>query len=98
LQVHDLFNDALDSKSRNQILLENPNQLIKFKVFKRTQQILDSKKVDRRLTRTKNLNFLPLDAWAGWVIKETQFTNFVLAMIIINSIFIGVHTGHLTHD
>ncbi|KAI8841297.1 hypothetical protein BC829DRAFT_446759 [Chytridium lagenaria] len=51
--------------------LENPHQLIKFQVFKRSQKENDGvQKTDRRLTRTRNINSLPIGAWAGWVVEK----------------------------
>ena len=51
------------------MLVENPFQLVKFNQFKRKFQVNQVKKKDRRLTRAKNQNSLPIGAWAGWVVE-----------------------------
>ncbi|KAJ3327410.1 Cysteine protease atg4b [Blyttiomyces sp. JEL0837] len=60
-------------------------------VFKRTQQAGDDDtKTDRRLTRTRNINSLPIGAWAGWVVRNPYFQNFLWLVIILNTTFVGV--------
>ncbi|KAI9366044.1 Ion transport protein-domain-containing protein, partial [Zopfochytrium polystomum] len=81
--------DIADPKVRAKILLENPHQLIKFHVFKRTQQT-DGVKTDRRLTRTRNINSLPIGAWAGWILRGSIFRNFVWFILLLDSIMIGI--------
>ena len=57
--------------TRSKIFKENPYQLIKFKAFKRTQQLDgDGPKIDRRLTRAKNVDNLPIGAWANWIVQS----------------------------
>eukprot|EP00833_Pecoramyces_ruminatium_P003706 jgi/Orpsp1_1/1177738/evm.model.c7180000062631.2 len=81
-------NDLSDPKVLKKILIEHPNHLIKFQPFKRIQQKSKSSKIDRRLTRIKNLKHLPLGAWANWLINKLQFkedqyvTLFKIASII----------------
>ena len=75
------------------VLLEEPQQLIKFKNFKRNPvEIVLNQSIDRRLTRVKNQNSLPIGSWAHWVSSQTLWLNFMLGLIIINSILIGVST------
>ncbi|KAI8804223.1 Ion transport protein-domain-containing protein [Cladochytrium replicatum] len=90
--------DLSDSTSRANILLENPYQLIKFQVFKRTQQVDNRPKTDRRLTRTKNLNTLPIGAWAAWVVSHSYFQNAVLFVIVLNCIFIGISAELMDYE
>ncbi len=51
------------------LLEENPDQMIKFKVYKR-DRMPQASTVDRRLTRVKNLNKLPIPVWANWVVES----------------------------
>ncbi|KAJ3389062.1 Cation channel sperm-associated protein 2 [Lobulomyces angularis] len=85
-------NDFTDQSIRQQLLSENPNHLIKFKVFKRSKHMEQDTLTDRRLTRTKNRKYLPIGAWAGSVVQNVYYKNFVLFLIILNTIFIGVET------
>jgi len=85
-------NDLSDPKTLKKILIEHPNHLIKFQPFKRIKQKSKSSKIDRRLTRIKNLKHLPLGAWANWLINTSTFQNFIIVVIIINVIMIGVTT------
>lgn len=82
--------DIAEPKPRAKILLENPHQLIKFQVFKRSKQLDEPVKTDRRLTRTRNLNSLPIGAWARWVVDNPFFQSFIWIIIILNTITIGV--------
>ncbi|KAJ3082445.1 hypothetical protein HDU99_002636 [Rhizoclosmatium hyalinum] len=84
--------DMTDLKMRNKILLDNPHQLIKFQAFKKTQQTDDDDKTDRRLTRTRNINSLPIGAWANWLVKYNYFQYFIMFFILADSVFIGVKT------
>ena len=47
--------------------------MVGFKVYKREQdgEVLD---VDRRLTRIKNQNHLPLGVWAKWLVESIIMT------------------------
>ncbi len=51
------------------LLIENPEQMIKFKVYKR-EYIPQATTVDRRLTRVKNKNKLPIPVWANLVVES----------------------------
>ncbi|KAJ3194688.1 hypothetical protein HK101_002162 [Irineochytrium annulatum] len=85
-----------DPDARAKILMENAHQLIKFQVFKRSQQAAEEDnaeaKTDRRLTRTRNINSLPIGAWASWVVRNPFFFYFVWVVIALEAIFIGVST------
>ncbi|KAI9156008.1 Cation channel sperm-associated protein 2 [Blastocladiella emersonii ATCC 22665] len=78
--------DVRDTSMFGKIMAENPHQLIKFQAFKRTQ--VDP--VDRRLTRIRNKDKVPLGAWAGWVVESSYFQNGLLAVIIVNAIIVGI--------
>ncbi|KAL6605009.1 Ion transport protein-domain-containing protein [Neocallimastix sp. 'constans'] len=85
-------NDLLDPKFLKKILIDHPNHLIKFQPFKRIQQNSKNSKIDRRLTRIKNIKYIPLGAWANWLINTSVFQNFIILVIIINVIMIGITT------
>jgi len=48
-----------------QTLRDTPTQLIKFKIFKRSSQQYKGIS-DRRMTRIKNMNTIPVGVWASW--------------------------------
>ena len=53
------------------LLYESPQQMVNFKVYKRDQMEEEGGAcVDRRLTRIKNQNHLPLGVWAKWVVQS----------------------------
>ena len=52
------------------LLYESPQQMVSFKVYKREQSGDDAADVDRRLTRIKNQNHLPLGVWAKWIVES----------------------------
>ncbi|EPZ34913.1 hypothetical protein ROZALSC1DRAFT_28316 [Rozella allomycis CSF55] len=81
--------DITDSNTRDKVL-ENPNQLIKFKIFRREKEEVDLSQIDRRLTRTKNIYSLPIGAWAGWVVKNKWFSGFMLSLILLNSVLFAL--------
>lgn len=56
------------------LLYQSPQQMVNFKVYKREQVgEEDESSVDRRLTRIKNQNYLPLGVWAKWVGESIPF-------------------------
>eukprot|EP00735_Rhodelphis_limneticus_P014542 TRINITY_DN8580_c0_g1::TRINITY_DN8580_c0_g1_i1::g.8615::m.8615 TRINITY_DN8580_c0_g1::TRINITY_DN8580_c0_g1_i1::g.8615 ORF type:complete len:733 (+),score=135.83,sp/A2ARP9/CTSR2_MOUSE/35.24/1e-54,Ion_trans/PF00520.26/2.2e-29,RhoGAP/PF00620.22/0.035,RhoGAP/PF00620.22/1e+03,DUF1018/PF06252.7/12,DUF1018/PF06252.7/8.2 TRINITY_DN8580_c0_g1_i1:22-2220(+) len=76
------------------ILRETPQQLIKFKLFKRTADMVERKKkqarADRRLARVKNINSVPIGVWANWVVNHPVFTTLMIILILINGVLLGV--------
>ena len=52
------------------VLINTPEQLVKFKVYKRDERDDEANMIDRRLTRIKNQNRLPLGVWAKMVIES----------------------------
>ncbi|ORZ33335.1 Ion transport protein-domain-containing protein [Catenaria anguillulae PL171] len=80
--------DVRDPDTLERILSEAPHQLIKFQAFKRTA--MDNLGVDRRLTRIRNKDKVPLGAWAGWVVESKVFQNIVLGFIVANAIMVGI--------
>ena len=61
-----------DSALLEKLLLDNPDQTVKFKVYKR-DCCPEISSVDRRLTRVKNKNRLPVGVWARWVVESISF-------------------------
>ena len=61
-----------DSALLGKLLLDNPEQTVKFKVYKR-DCCPEISSVDRRLTRVKNKNRLPVGVWARWVVESISF-------------------------
>ena len=47
--------------------METPAQMVRFKAYKRNEAPPD---VDRRSTRVKNRNQLPLGTWAKWLVES----------------------------
>ena len=50
------------------ILINTPEQTIKFKVYIRDED--DGVEVDRRLMRIRNQNKLPISVWAHWLVES----------------------------
>ena len=69
---------CIDPKTLKKILREHPNHLIKFQPFKRIKQKSKNSKIDRRLTKIKNLKHLPLGAWANWLINSKYLIHKVI--------------------
>ncbi|KAI9218701.1 Ion transport protein-domain-containing protein [Blastocladiella britannica] len=78
--------DVRDPKMLTKLLDESPHQLVKFQAFKRTR--LEA--IDRRLTRIRNRNKVPIGAWAGWVVQSAMFQNLLLVVIVVNAVMVGI--------
>eukprot|EP00003_Mantamonas_plastica_P017851 TRINITY_DN29416_c0_g1_i1.p1 TRINITY_DN29416_c0_g1~~TRINITY_DN29416_c0_g1_i1.p1 ORF type:complete len:256 (-),score=61.52 TRINITY_DN29416_c0_g1_i1:113-844(-) len=76
----------------DKLLRETPHQLVSFRIFKRTPDELAQQNLDRRLTRTKNLNRVPIGVWASWIVNHPRFQWFIMATVIINSVLLGVES------
>ncbi|KAI9140414.1 Ion transport protein-domain-containing protein [Paraphysoderma sedebokerense] len=87
--------DLRDPKTLLSILRGNPDQLIKFNVFRRQNQ--KPKEVDRRLRRIKNKGTVPLGSWATWLVNKDIFHNTILGVIVLNSI-IAAFTAEFSND
>ncbi|KAJ1501663.1 Cation channel sperm-associated protein 2, partial [Coelomomyces lativittatus] len=79
--------DVRDKPTFQKMLKENPCQLIKFQTLKRTQLHAD---IDRRLTRIRNKDKVPLGAWAAWVLESKAWELFLITVIIVNAIMVGI--------
>lgn len=67
-------------------MLDNPFQLIKFRQYSRS----GNSGVDKRFTRTRNLDSLPIGVWAGSLVKNHMFQWMLQIMIFINMILLAV--------
>lgn len=84
-------NSGRSSQLLTRMLLHNPCQLIKFKVFRRSQDASRSAAVcDKRLVRVRNVDHIPLGVWAAWVTNNRFFTGFVFLLILCNAVAQGV--------
>ena len=63
-----LFKTFTDSTILENLLADAPDQAIKFKVYKREQ--IPEITIDRRLTRVRNQNRLPIGVWAHWIVES----------------------------
>ena len=65
------------------LLMEAPQQVVNFKVYKRDQEE-GVAGMDRRLTRIKNQNYLPLGVWAKWVVESIpgHMTDHVISFVL----------------
>ena len=52
------------------VLQSAPEQMVKFKVYKRDERDNEADMIDRRLTRIKNQNKLPLGVWEKMVVES----------------------------
>ena len=59
-----------DPKVLEDILINTPEQTIKFKVYKRERD--DEVELDRRLRRIRNQNKLPIGVWAQWLVESIR--------------------------
>jgi hypothetical protein len=69
----DFFLKKKDNKLRSKILIDNPFQLIKFPAYKRSK-IDDGNLKDRRFTRIRNVDSLPIGVWAAWIVQRVLFS------------------------
>ncbi|KAJ4460815.1 putative Cation channel sperm-associated protein 2 [Paratrimastix pyriformis] len=79
-----------------QTLRDTPNQLIKFKIFKRGMTT-DASAKDRRMTRTKAMNTIPIGVWAWWFTNTSLFNYVMTIVIIFNAVMLGVQ-GELPEE
>ena len=75
------------------VLLERPQELVKFAAFKRTLKTSYERNQDPRLLRVANRHgTLPLSVWSGWLVRTRAFNTFILFLICANAILIGFET------
>jgi cation channel sperm-associated protein 2 len=70
------------------ILKDNPSQVIKFKVFKRS---LESRvNNDVRMARVRNKETVPVGVYAHWLTNHKVFSWGIIAVILINAAILGI--------
>ena len=72
--------------------MKQPNSLVRFQVYSNKGE---KQTTDRRNNRVKNKNSRnpPMDLWAHWIVESTFFQNFILGLILINSVVVGIQGG-----
>ncbi|CAH3138853.1 unnamed protein product [Pocillopora meandrina] len=80
-------NEITDDEVMKQLLRETPQGLIKFQIYSKKDE---QRFADRRLNRVKNKNAIPLGPWAHTVIEDPRIQNFMMILIITNSIVLGI--------
>ncbi|XP_057308446.1 cation channel sperm-associated protein 2-like [Hydractinia symbiolongicarpus] len=76
------------------MLRETPHALVKFHVYTTKAEVTYD---DRRLNRVKTKNTIPFGPWARMIINNQHFHNFMLLLILSNSIVLGVQ-AEVTHN
>ncbi|XP_066932712.1 cation channel sperm-associated protein 2-like isoform X1 [Clytia hemisphaerica] len=71
----------------DKMLKENPHGLVKFQVYSTKGE---STYEDRRLNRVKTKNAIPFGPWAKMIVENQFFQNLMLAIILANSIVLGI--------
>ncbi|XP_015753936.1 PREDICTED: cation channel sperm-associated protein 2-like [Acropora digitifera] len=82
-------NEVTDDDVMKQLLRETPQGLIKFQMYSSSKKD-EQRFKDRRLNRIKNKNTIPLGPWAHTVVEDPRIQNFMMILIITNSIVLGV--------
>jgi hypothetical protein len=67
------------------MMMDNPFQLIKFRQYSRS----GNSGVDKRFTRTRNLDSLPIGVWAGNLVNNSFFQWCLQISVFINMIFLA---------
>eukprot|EP00455_Lapot_gusevi_P002899 TRINITY_DN11197_c0_g1_i3.p1 TRINITY_DN11197_c0_g1~~TRINITY_DN11197_c0_g1_i3.p1 ORF type:complete len:488 (-),score=60.15 TRINITY_DN11197_c0_g1_i3:162-1625(-) len=86
-KVEDQAQDKSDVLKK--VLISQPHQLVKFKIFKRSQGPRKNQ-VDKRLIRVKNIDKVPIGVYANWVVEHPVFQNLVVFLIVANAISQGI--------
>ncbi|KAK2189943.1 hypothetical protein NP493_93g04023 [Ridgeia piscesae] len=83
--------DTYDSGKAVKLFTTNPHALIRFQVYHNKDTRWATVK-DRRENRVKNKNskYPPLELWAHWLVKSTSFQNFILVLILSNTVVLGI--------
>lgn len=79
-------NEIQDPEIMDKLLKESPFSLVKFQVSRREEIKFN----DRRLNRVRNKSRIPFGPWARSVAENAQVQNFIMFLIITNSIILGV--------
>ncbi|XP_028399254.1 LOW QUALITY PROTEIN: cation channel sperm-associated protein 2-like [Dendronephthya gigantea] len=80
-------NEIQNPEIMEKMLKESPHSLVKFQVIAKREEL---KFTDRRLNRVRNKNRIPFGPWARSVTESSQVQNFIMFLIIANSIVLGL--------
>ncbi|XP_046839003.1 cation channel sperm-associated protein 2-like [Xenia sp. Carnegie-2017] len=80
-------NEIQDPDIMDKLLKESPFSLVKFQVYSKRN---DLKFNDRRLNRVRNKNKIPFGPWARTVTESAGVQNFIMFLIITNSLALGI--------
>ncbi|XP_022105648.1 cation channel sperm-associated protein 2-like isoform X2 [Acanthaster planci] len=86
--------DLADTLHLQKMMLDNPAGLVKFQVYSSKAEVSKVSKADRRKNRVRNKNSKnpPLNMWAHFVLESSVFQNFMLLLILANSIALGIQS------
>ncbi|KAL0218628.1 hypothetical protein P9112_004281 [Eukaryota sp. TZLM1-RC] len=80
---------ALDPEAFKKILRDHPLHVIKFKHFKRSRI---NQAMDKRMTKVRHIDSVPIGVWANWLVNHPLFLNFILLIIILNGLIFLIST------
>ncbi|XP_071794192.1 cation channel sperm-associated protein 2-like [Asterias amurensis] len=85
--------ELYDKVKLHKMMLDNPGGLVKFQVYS-SKDKAEVSKTDRRKNRVRNKNSRnpALNIWANFVLKSSLFQNFMLVLILANSIALGIQS------
>nr|XP_054755635.1 cation channel sperm-associated protein 2-like [Lytechinus pictus] len=86
--------DFADKETLNKMMLNNPHGLVKFQAYTRKDKAENVCRIDRRKNRVRNKNSKnpPLEMWAHYVLETSFFQNFMLILILSNSLSLGLQS------
>lgn len=70
-----------DKDLMKKILKEQPHQLIKFKLIKRSRDDFLKRQLDRRILRVSSKNNLPFGVWAKWITNRKSLSLCILIIV-----------------
>ncbi|XP_072166892.1 cation channel sperm-associated protein 2-like isoform X1 [Diadema setosum] len=87
--------DFSEEDTVKKMMVDNPHGLVKFQVYSRKDSTAEMvSRNDRRKNRVRNKNSKnpPLDMWAHYVLETSYFQNFMLVLILSNSLTLGIQS------
>lgn len=95
-EVPKYYSDEVkDANKMDEMMRTCSNALVKFQVYTHGG---DTAYADRRLNRIKTKSSIPMGPWAKMVVQNNRFQNFMLILIISNSIALGIQAEISTTD
>ncbi|XP_065060530.1 cation channel sperm-associated protein 2-like isoform X2 [Rhopilema esculentum] len=87
-EIPKYYSDEVKNNSGMKDMMRScPNALVKFQVYNKEN---DATYADKRLNRIKTKNTIPLGPWAKMIVENNRVQNFLLILIISNSIVLGI--------